>query len=115
MALGGAGGEARGLDPVTGGMQWFVHGNGNFQSVALHDGLLYVGGHYGGTNAFGGQTRYKLAAVNPATGAVSAFAPRVDSALGVFEVQAAGTHVLIGGDFTSVDGVSQPHFAQLTG
>ncbi len=113
-AVGGPGGEVQAFNAVTGDKQWSVHGNGNFQSVALLNGLLYVGGHYGGDNSFGGQTRSKLAAVNPANGAVTTFAPRVDSALGVFEVHAAGNHLYIGGDFTTVSGASQPHFAQLT-
>jgi hypothetical protein len=113
-AVGGPGGEVQAFDAVTGDKQWFVHGNGNFQSVALLNGLLYVGGHYGGDDSFGGQERYKLAAVNPANGAVSSFAPRVNSPLGVFEVQASGNHLYIGGDFTNVSGDSQSHFAQLT-
>jgi hypothetical protein len=115
VALGGNGGQAQGLDPATGVRRWSVFANGNVQSVALHGGLLYVGGHFSGTNSFGNQTRYKLAAVDPANGAVNTFTVRVDSPLGVFEVHAAGNHVFIGGDFASVDGVSQPHFAQLTG
>ena len=82
--------------------------------MALLDGLLYVGGHYGGANSFGGQTRYKLAAVIPATGAVTSFAPRVNTPLGVFEVHAAGNHLYIGGDFTRVSRASQPHFARFT-
>lgn len=115
VALGGSGGEVQALDPVTGATRWRVHGNGNFQSVALRGGLLYVAGHYGGANAFGGLVRFKLAAVNPATGAIDPFDPRIDSALGVFEIESGSTGLLIGGDFTVVSGVSQPHFARLAG
>lgn len=114
VALGGAGGEVQGLDAGTGAKKWFVHGNGNFQSVAVMGDLLYVAGHYGGSNAFGGQERYKLSAVVAATGQVTSFAPRIDSPLGVFEVRASAPRVYIGGDFTTVQGEKQPHFAVLS-
>ncbi len=114
VALGGSGGEVQGLDVKTGAKRWAVHGNGNFQSVAVHGDLVYVGGHYGGASGFGGKARNKLAAVNAATGAVSDFAPNVNSPLGVFEVAADAGHVYIGGDFTAVSGEKQPHFAQLS-
>lgn len=114
VACAGPGGEVQGLSATTGAEEWFVHGNGNFQGVALLGGLLYVGGHFGGSNGFGGQARYKLAAVNPGTGAVDPFNPRIDSPLGVFAVHASNNHLYIGGDFTKVSGVRQPHFAQLT-
>lgn len=74
---------------------------------------MYVGGHFGGTNSFGGQERYKLAAVRTTTGVVDPFDPRVNTALGVFEVRAYAGDIYIGGDFTTVSGASQPHFARL--
>jgi hypothetical protein len=113
-AIGGSGGEVRGLSALTGGTQWSVRTNGNVHGVGVFNGVLYVGGHFGGAGSFGGQERYKLAAVNPSSGEVSSFAPRVNTPSGVSEIRVSATHLYIGGHFTKLSGVSQPHFAQLS-
>lgn len=108
LALGGAGGEARGLDQATGTQLWFQHGDGDCQAVALYDGVLYVGGHY---DNFGGQVRKKLAAMDPATGVLSPFNPYFNSALGVFALD-SGTALHVGGDFTQVENVHPQRYAR---
>jgi hypothetical protein len=116
-ALGGYGGEVRGINAVSGTTELSIRTNGDVHGVALLNGILYVGGHFSGANSFGTYTRYKLAAINVTTATAfvdPSFAPRVDSALGIYEVRSSPTHVYIGGDFTKVGSYSQPHVAQFT-
>jgi hypothetical protein len=110
-AVAGSGGACAGLSASTGAVLWSDHSNGNLQSVRLQGGLLYCAGHFNGTGSFLGQTRYKIAAVDPATGALNAFAPNVNSSQGPWALAADATHLYLGGDFSSISGVPQPHFA----
>lgn len=109
VAVGGPGGEGQGLDAVTGALRWRRHGDGDTQGIALHDGVVYVGGHF---DIVDGQPQKKLFAVNPSTGSLYGFSPYINSALGVFAVTSSPSGLLIGGDFTSVGGVNQRHFAR---
>lgn len=111
IAAGGAGGACTAQNALTGATLWSDRANGNLQSVRLSGGLLYCAGHYGGSGSFLGQTRHKLAAVEPATGALTAFAPNVNSSQGPWAMAADATRVYLGGDFSSISGVKQPHFA----
>ena len=113
-AIGGPGGRCSAFDPTTGQTRWSVHANGNVQAVALLGGLVYCGGHFNGTRSFGDVGRYKLAAVDAANGTIASFAPRLDSALGVFALATNGPHLEVGGDFTTVSGTAQEHYAQFT-
>jgi hypothetical protein len=112
-AIGGAGGACASFSAGGGDPLWSIPTNGNVRSVALLNGLVYCGGHFGDTSSFGGQTRFKLAAADPATGAVTAFAPRVNSARGVLAVTSTPGYLYAGGDFTRITGVDQQGFAQL--
>jgi hypothetical protein len=111
VAAAGAGGACTALNASTGAQAWSDHSNGNMQSVRVAGGLLYCGGHFSGTGSFAGLDRSKLAAVDPATGAVAPFAPTINSAQGVWALGGDATHLYAGGDFTKVAGVLQPHFA----
>lgn len=110
-AAAGSGGACAALSSTTGATLWSDHSNGNLQSVRLSGGLLYCAGHFNGVGSFLGQTRYKVAAVDPATGALNAFAPNVNSSQGPWALAADATHLYMGGDFSSISGVPQPHFA----
>ncbi|WP_156399746.1 fibronectin type III domain-containing protein [Phycicoccus sp. Soil748] len=110
-AVGGSGGACTAMSATTGALAWSDRSNGNLQSVRLSGGLLYCGGHFSGTGSFAGQARQKLAAVTPATGALTAFAPNINSSQGVWAMASDATRVYIGGDFSSVSGTPQPHFA----
>jgi len=110
-AAAGSGGACAALSATTGTTLWSDHTNGNLQSVRLAGGLLYCAGHFSGTGSFLGQTRYKVAAVDPATGALNAFAPNVNSSQGPWALATDATHLYMGGDFNSISGVPQPHFA----
>ncbi len=110
-ATAGSGGACAALDVATGALRWSDHSNGNMQGVRLLGGQLYCAGHYGGTNSFLGQVRNKLAAVDPATGALYPYAPNVDSSQGPWALAVDATHLYLGGDFSQISGVAQPHFA----
>lgn len=111
VGVAGSGGACAALNASTGALVWSDHTNGNLQAVRLSGGLLYCGGHFGGTASFAGADRQKLASVDPATGAVTSFAPNINSSQGVWSLGSDSGHVYLGGDFNTVAGVSQPHYA----
>jgi hypothetical protein len=113
VAATGSGGACTGMDATTGARLFTKHANGDMQSVKIANGVVWCGGHYGGTNGFDGLVRYKIAAVSAtAPYATLSFAPYVDSALGVWAVGADPLHVYLGGDFDNVGGVVTPRFAE---
>jgi len=113
VAVGGAGGACTALTATSGSPVWSKHTNGNVQAVRLIAATAYCGGHFGGAGSFDGLTRYKLGAVDTASGTVLSFAPRVNAALGVWAIgtQVGDTTLCLGGDFSKISGVAQPHFA----
>lgn len=114
VGVAGAGGACAALDASTGALLWSDHTNGNLQAVRLSGGLLYCGGHFSGTASFAGVNRQKLAAVDPATGAVTPFAPNINSSQGVWTLASDNGHLYLGGDFSKVAGINQPHYAMFS-
>jgi len=122
-ALGGGGGAGMAFDAATGRQGWEVRGDGNFQGVAILDGIVYFGGHFGDVYryAVGGVrvtqvhlSRKKIFAVDASTAQIdSGFDPVVNSPLGIFVLTGTPGHVDIGGDFTTVGGARQAHYAEL--
>jgi hypothetical protein len=123
-ALGGGGGAGMAFDADTGRSAWEVRGDGNFQGVAVLEGIVYFGGHFGDayTYSVGGtrvtqvhRTRKKIFAVDASTGGIDpGYDPVVNSPLGIFVLVGTPGHVDIGGDFTTVAGVHQAHYAELS-
>jgi hypothetical protein len=112
VAAGGGGGGCTALNATTGAKIWGKHTNGNVQAVVYSYGIVYCGGHFGGSGAFDGQTRYKIAAVSAyAPYATTSYAPRFDSALGIWALAADTSHLFTGGDFTHVNNVVHQHYA----
>ncbi len=105
----GAGGGCTLQDAVTGENLWSYHTTGDVAAVAFLGPMAYCGGHFSGSGSFADQSRYKLAEVVAATGQVTSFAPRVDSALGVFALAASPAALFAGGDFTKLRSTVQPH------
>ncbi len=111
----GSGGHA-GRYTAAGEPGWVTQTDGGVQSVALVDGVLYIGGHFdnvcvgdtaGATTGFHCPTtsaiRHKLVAVDAATGATDAWDPGANSPLGVFALtSSASGAVQVGGDFTAI-------------
>lgn len=90
------------------GSKWSVPTDGNAQAVQIVSGGIYVGGHFG---MAAGQTRHHAFAVSP-SGSLLSWAPRFNSALGVWEMFATGGNLWVGGDFTAVNDVPRPHLAR---
>ncbi len=111
LAVEGSGGACASMDGVTGAVVWSKHTNGNLQGVRLVGDTVYCGGHFTGDGGFDNLTRYKLAAVDAATGTTLPFAPVINSALGVWSIAADGGRVYVGGDFTQIGTTPQPGFA----
>lgn len=109
----GSGGACAALNSITGHLNWTIHTNGNVQGIAVLNGTVYCGGHFNGSGAFAGLTRYKLGLITESTGAILDYTPRIDSALGVWSIAAGANLVYLGGDFASISGVPQPHLATL--
>jgi len=112
----GTGGHAAAYS-ATGSQQWLIQTDGGVQAIAAMNGVTYVGGHFdnlctgdttGGTSGFScptGQvaaTRHKLFAVNASSGALDPWAPNPNSNLGVWSMEAHGTSLDVGGDFTAI-------------
>jgi hypothetical protein len=112
LAVAGSGGACTALNASTGARIWTVHTNGNVQAVTYNHGIVYCGGHFGGDGAFGGLTRYHLAAVAAASPyTITSFSPRFNSALGIWSLAADDSHLFTGGDFTKVDHKMHNHYA----
>jgi hypothetical protein len=112
LAAAGGGGACTAFNATTGARIWTKHANGNLQAVRYNNGVVYCGGHFGGSGSFDGQTRYKMAAVSAtAPYTTLSFAPHFNSALGVWSLASDATHVFAGGDFTKVNQKKVNHFA----
>jgi hypothetical protein len=117
-AGGGAANQLAAWDAGTGAVIWTRHSDGDFQAVAASGSLVYAGGHF---NYVEGELRRKLVAVDAATGEVRRgwrpVLPHTDVTWeGVWALSTAGgTRLAVGGDFDSVTGVTQMHYAQFTG
>lgn len=112
VGVGGQGGACASVNDATGAVLWSKHANGNLQAVSASGPTVFCGGHFSGAGAFDGQTRYKLASVDAVSGTTLPFAPKINSALGVWSVATVPGALLIGGDFTQISGVTQTRFAQ---
>ncbi len=93
--------------------KWLL--DGDAQAIAASATEIYFGGHFvhmtrGATNA----VRHHLASVS-STGALTTWDPGVDGTLGVWATVASPIGLQIGGDFTTVGGMTRPGFARFSG
>ena len=109
IGAGGSGGGCTLQDAVTGANRWSYHTTGNVVAAAFLGPRAYCAGHFNGSASFASFSRKKIAEVTTSTGAVTSFAPSVNSALGIFALAATPTALLAGGDFTKVGSTSQPY------
>ncbi|MGL5850603.1 MAG: hypothetical protein ACRCZD_07430, partial [Phycicoccus sp.] len=109
IASGGGGGGCTRQDAVTGRTVWSYRGTGDIVAARVLGPNAYCAGHFNGTASFNGLDRNKIAEIDLASGVVGAFAPRVNSALGVWALASTPTALVAGGDFTKVSQSFQPH------
>jgi outer membrane protein assembly factor BamB len=92
------------FNPDITGSPW----TGLVQALALDGSGLHVGGSF---SAIGGQTRRRIARVNPSTGAPDAWDPSANDQVG--ELVVAGGSVWAGGLFTSIGAQARTNLAAL--
>jgi uncharacterized delta-60 repeat protein len=114
----GIGGAARQyiarLDPITGLVDSFnPNANGIVDCIVVQpDGKILVGGLFGGPNSIGGQTRNRIARLDPSTGLADSFDPNSNNLVHTIAVEWDGK-VLLGGYFTSIGGQMRNNVARL--
>ncbi|MDQ6631521.1 MAG: delta-60 repeat domain-containing protein, partial [Verrucomicrobiota bacterium] len=91
------------LDATTGAADSFdPNANSDVRALVVQaDGRILAGGLFNGANSIGGQTRNRIARLNPVTGAADSFDPNANNNIRSIALQADGK-VLIGGDFTAL-------------
>ncbi len=80
--------------------------------VVQADGKILVGGYFSGPNSIGGQTRNRIARLDPTTGLADSFDPNANNYVESIAVQADGK-ILVGGNFNSIGGQSRWRIARL--
>ena len=110
MVFGGADSNAvTGWRASDGRRMWRTYAMGNVQAVKYSAGMLYFGFHEGHQN----DTSVKVLAAEAATGAIDqAFRPRMYQFWGVYAIDAGGGALVVGGDFTSISGVTAQGWAR---
>ena len=90
--------------------------NGSVSSIALQtDGKILAGGAFNGANSIGGQTRNRIARLDPKTSLADSFDPNANDVVGSIAVQADGK-ILAGGFFNganSIGGKTRNRIARL--
>ena len=118
---GGIGGQMRKgiarLDPMTGLADSFdPNANNGISAIAVQaDGKILVGGGFSGPNSIGGQTRNRMARLDPTTGLADSFDPNPNETGLVYAIvlQPDGK-ILTGGAFSSIGGQPRQGFARLS-
>ncbi|TIC84808.1 PKD domain-containing protein [Nocardioides sp. GY 10113] len=94
---------------ATGTRVWRNVTDGDNQALAYYRGEVYFGFHDG----FQGDTSLKLLAADASTGAIDpTFRPSFDQFWGAWTVDVSEKGLIVGGDFTSVDGLPTQGFAR---
>ena len=90
------------LDPATGLADSFdPNANDIIYTIAVEeDGKVLAGGQFNGADSIGGQTRNRIARLDPTTGLADSFDPNTNSTVHTIVVQADGK-ILVGGAFNS--------------
>ncbi len=87
--------------------------NSHVYALRVSQARLFVGGSF---TTIKGVSRGKIAAVSTTSGAVDgAFNPNANDAVHGIVVSPDGTRVYVGGDFTTIGGVSRPYIATVSG
>lgn len=99
--VGGPGGRVIAWNLSNGARQWASFGDGNLVTLAINNGVVYAGGHFGPN--FGNQVRTGFVALSAATGGVLSYAPRFFGGDQVFDILADVDTLRIVGGYTRVN------------
>jgi uncharacterized delta-60 repeat protein len=102
------------LNPTTGSADSF-NPNANdlvYSIVVQPDGKILVSGSFNGANSIGGQTRNRIARLDPTNGLADFFDPNADQPILSLTRQPDGK-ILAGGLFTLIGGQTRNHIARL--
>lgn len=95
---------------------WQVHTDGGFAAIAVTAHQIIAAGHFNNWCKGSCQNkvlRHHMMAIGPG-GSVTAFAPTINSVLGVFALRASKGNLWAGGDFTVINGATRNHLARFT-
>ncbi len=104
---------------ADGNRRWVRQVDGNVKSLTVIGGQVYVGGHFSNACSKPGLScsvlvrRQHLLSLSKTNGALTAWNPTSDSALGVYALNRATGWLSIGGDFTKIGKTNQAHYARL--
>src|SRR5437588_863864 len=102
------------LVPPTGSADSFdtIAPNAILSISVQADEKIFAGGRFNGSTSIGGQTRNRIARLDPTTGLADSFDPNANDAVYSIAVQADGK-ILAGGAFTSIGGQPRSLIARL--
>jgi uncharacterized delta-60 repeat protein len=105
------------LDPTNGAADSFdPNANNTVFAIAVQaDGKILAGGNFSGANSIGGQTRNRIARLDPTTGLADSFDPNANGGLVAIAIQPDG-RILVGGSFNgtnSIGGQARNRIARL--
>lgn len=117
------GNSLRAFDTTSAELRWRRVNAGDWQAVVATDDLVYGGSH--GNYVFADNAgpflespdnpnaipRHKLAAFDPLTGQLAAWAPHANSLVGVWALDVGDSGLVVGGDFTRINFKPRPHLA----
>jgi uncharacterized delta-60 repeat protein len=102
------------LDAITGLADSFdPNVNSSVMSLAVQaDDKILISGFFNGVNSVGGQTRNRIARLDPTTGLADSFDPNASGVVFSIAVQADGK-VLASGNFANIGGQARKYIARL--
>ncbi|HEC10281.1 MAG TPA: PKD domain-containing protein [Acidimicrobiales bacterium] len=104
----GGGNQLEAYSTADGSRVWGFQSDGDFQAVTVTPEAVYAGGHFN----FVGVDRYDhLLAADRTTGTLLPWNPGADSPWGVWALETGPSGILVGGDFATIGGTVQRHFA----
>jgi outer membrane protein assembly factor BamB len=111
-SAGGPGGRVYAFSPAMPDRPlWWSPVDGDAPGVAASATTVYLMGHYDYAGPERALRRH-LAAFDAATGEVDDWNPVANTTTGAFAATVGADHVFVGGEFTMINGRSQPGFAQ---
>lgn len=93
---------------------WSIKNGGDTQAILARDTEIYLGGHFG-QNITHRVKRQWILSLRP-DGTVTDWNPKLDGgSMGVWAIAATPTALLVGGEFTTADGLARVRFARFSG